>query len=280
MNALTTTITPPALVPTNMREAMDLAQVMAQAGFLAKELQTPGGAMFVIEQSMRWNMSPFAVAMETSFIQGKPMFSGKIVGAAVVSSGAVAGRLTYSYSGEGDARTVLVSGCVRGEADPSTVEVRLKDARTANRMWQSQPDQQLAYHGARVWARRHTPWVMLGVMSPEEFDEGTAAPRDVPNLAAAAPAPKPEPRPPVQDEPEFPWLTMQGKEIVLPRGQWVKALGKALAALEDAGAVRSWHSERQPMLAALYGDDAELATMADDAIQSRIAFLSEQDEAP
>ncbi len=98
MNALTTMATPQpagaALVPANMREAMDLAGIMAKAGFLAKELQTPGGAMFVIEQSMRWNMSPFAVAMETSFIQGKPMFSGKIVAAATVSTGAVSSRLT------------------------------------------------------------------------------------------------------------------------------------------------------------------------------------------
>ena len=34
-----------------------------------------------------------------------------------------------------------------------------------------QPDQQLAYHGSRVWARRHAPELMLGVYSPEEFDE-------------------------------------------------------------------------------------------------------------
>ena len=47
-----------ALVPNNMQDAMRLAEMMAKAGFLAKELQTPGGALFVIEQSMRWNMSP------------------------------------------------------------------------------------------------------------------------------------------------------------------------------------------------------------------------------
>ena len=265
MSALTIAPSPAALVPSNMHEAMDLAKVMAQAGFLAKEVQTPGGAMFVIEQSMRWNMSPFSVAMETSFIQGKPMFSGKVVGAAVVSSGAVSGRLTYTYSGEGDNRTVVVSGHVRGEAEPSTVEVRLKDARTANRMWQTQPDQQLAYHGARVWARRHTPWVMLGVTSPEEMEEATAEPREVPNLAASAP------RQPVQDEAEFPWMTLQGKEMRMPRSQWLKALGKALASLPDAAAVREWHEARKPMLAALYGDDTELATMAEASIEARLA---------
>lgn len=273
MNALTTTAAPPALVPTNMMEAMELAKVMAQAGFLAKELQTPGGAMFVIEQAMRWNMSPFAVAMETSFIQGKPMFSGKIVAAAAVSSGAVAGRLTYTYSGSGDDRKVIVSGQVKGEAEPSTVEVRLRDARTNNRMWQTQPDQQLSYHGARVWARRHTPWVMLGVMSPEEFEEAPVEPREVPNLAPAAPPPPP----PVVDEPEYEWMTMAGQVINLPRSQWLRALGKALAALEDAAAVRAWRAERGSILAAISeAGDEELAAEAQRAIDMRVAAFEEQ----
>ena len=37
-------------------------------------------------------------------------------------------------------------------------------------MWTKQPDQQLVYFATRAWARRHTPEVMLGVYSPEEFD--------------------------------------------------------------------------------------------------------------
>lgn len=274
MNALTTAAAPAALVPSNMREAMDLASVMAQAGFLAKELQTPGGAMFVIEQAMRWNMSPFAVAMETSFIQGKPMFSGKIVGAAVVSSGAVNGRLTYEYAGEGDNREVVVSGTVRGEAAPSSVTVRLRDARTNNRMWQTQPDQQLAYHGARVWARRHTPWVMLGVMSPEEFDETQATPRDVPNLAAQ-PAPVAV-KPPVSDEPEFIWRTMEGKEISFPASTWAKACMKALASMNSPEAIREWRSERGGLFASIHeSGDAGAALIADAerAIDLRVAEL-------
>jgi hypothetical protein len=256
-----------------MREAMDLAGVMAQAGFLAKELQTPGGAMFVIEQAMRWNMSPFAVAMETSFIQGKPMFSGKIVGAAVVSSGAVAGRLTYTYSGEGDNRAVIVSGQVKGEAEPSTVEVRLRDARTNNRMWQTQPDQQLAYHGARVWARRHTPWVMLGVMSPEEFDEGERAePREVPNLAQR-PAPKP-----VQDAAEYPWMALDGREMPVSAQMWTRQVAKVLAHMNDAQALRDWRAERGALFATIHESGDEGAALVEDAeraIEARIAELTE-----
>lgn len=176
--ALTTTTTTPAgaaaLVPRTMPEAIELARVMASAGFLARELQTVGGSLFIIEQAQRWNMSPFGVAMETSFISGRPFFSGKVVAAAIVSSG-TAGRLSYDYAGAGDDRTVTVSAVLAGEREPRSVRVRLGDVRTTNKVWISQPDQQLAYSGARVWARRHAPEVMLGVQSPEDFDE---PPRD------------------------------------------------------------------------------------------------------
>lgn len=190
-----------ALIPRDMREAMQLADMMAKAGFLARELQNPGGALFVIEQSMRWNMSPFAVAMETSFIQGKPMFSGKIVAAAVTSSGAITGPLDYEYEGEGDNRQITVIGHRRGEAEPRTVTVRLKDARTANKVWTTQPDQQLSYHGARVWARRWTPAVMLGVLSPEEMEEAPREPMPPargPTIDAAEQFARPPAAPPWQ----------------------------------------------------------------------------------
>jgi hypothetical protein len=115
---------------------------------------------------------------------------------------------------------------------------------------------------------------MLGVMSPEEFDEAPAAPREVPNMAAA-PAPRPAP-PPVVDEPEYEWMTMQGKVITLARSQWLRALEKALAALEDAGAIRAWRAERGHILAAIAdAGDADLAGEAQRAIDLRVAQMEE-----
>ncbi len=116
-----------ALLPTNMRDALEMATLMAKAGFLPRELQSPGAALFVVEQAMRWQMSPYAVATEISFPQGKPMFSGKLVAAAVQSSGAIQGRLHYAYTGSGDDRTITVSGTLRGDAEPVSVTVRLCD---------------------------------------------------------------------------------------------------------------------------------------------------------
>lgn len=276
MNALTTTTAAPpsagfALVPRDMREALSLAEMMAKAGFLARELQNPGGALFVIEQSMRWNMSPFAVAMETSFIQGKPMFSGKIVAAAVTSSGAITGRLSYEYSGSGDDRQVVVMGHIRGEAEPRTITVRVRDAKTANKVWQTQPDQQLAYHGARVWARRHAPEVMLGVYAPEEIDE---APREVASVVVE-PAKSAAPSEPV-------WPVLRPDMTIANKlaSRWLAGVGAALAGLEDVDAVRAWRSAMGPLIASVSEQDEFKATEAERLIEDRLAELALSTEVP
>lgn len=265
-----------ALVPRNMQEAMDLAGMMAKAGFLAKELQNPGGALFVIEQAMRWNMSPFAVAMETSFIQGKPMFSGKIVAAAVTSSGAITGRLTYEYSGTDDARQVVVSGTINRELDPRTITVALRDARTQNKAWTTQPDQQLAYHGSRVWARRHAPEVMLGVYSPEELEP--EQPREVPNLARDEPHPRPPP--PLAAAVAAAKATLPivsprtTKEVQVPASRYLESVERALAQLEDAGALNKWCLSMVSCLAEVRAFDDALAHQTEMLAEGRALQLA------
>jgi len=160
------------LVPATMAEAMKLAEMMASAKLVPAALQkSPADCLMVIQQAVRWQMDPFAVAQECSVIQGKLMHSGKLVAAVVNARGNLTQRLSFDYHGEGESRSITVSGQLQGEAEPRTVIVWLRDAKTGNRVWTTQPDQQLMYHGCRVWARRHTPELMLGVWSPEEFDE-------------------------------------------------------------------------------------------------------------
>jgi hypothetical protein len=152
----------------------------------------------VVEQALRWQMSPFAVAQCTSVIQGKLMFEGKLVAAALNASGVLTSRLDYEFSGANGQRAVTVRGTLKGETKPRDVTVYLQDAKTTNGMWTKQPDQQLVYAATRVWARRHAPEVMLGVYAPEEFDRaepfnGTtldAEPEAPPLRAAAAATPR------------------------------------------------------------------------------------------
>ena len=193
-----------SLVPHNMNEAIRLAEFMASARTVPKHLwDSPGDCLMVVELAMRWGMSPFAVAQATSVISGKQMIEGKLVAAAVENSGAIVGHIDYQFSGEGEGRSITVTATRRGETNPREVTVKLADAKTANQMWTKQPDQQLVYHGARVWARRWTPAVILGVYSREEMgpiiegeaveepaDEREKLNREVPLKAAAAPMPR------------------------------------------------------------------------------------------
>ena len=174
-----------ALVPANMTEATKLAEIMASAKLVPMGLQkSPADCLQVVLQAVRWNMDAFAVAQECSVIQGKLMHSGKLVAAVVNTRGNLIRRLSFEYTGaeRSPERTIIVSGQLQGEAEPRTVKVTLKSAKTTAKVWDTQPDQQLMYHGARVWARRHTPELMLGVYSPEEFDDVRAdAERDIAN---------------------------------------------------------------------------------------------------
>ena len=208
MNAMVTAAGNTALTPTNMESAIQLAEMMARGKLVPSHLHnSPGDCLMVIEASMRWQMSPFAVAQCTSVIQGKLMFEGKLVAAALNASGILSSRLDYDFSGEGAQRAVTVRATLRGETKPREVTVFLADAKTTNSMWTKQPDQQLVYAGTRVWARRHAPEVMLGVYAPEEFDradphngptieaepsEREAVNTEVPLRAAAASTKKPD----------------------------------------------------------------------------------------
>jgi hypothetical protein len=170
-----------ALTPTSMESAIQLAEMMARGKLVPSHLHnSPGDCLMVIEASMRWQMSLFAVAQCTSVIQGKLMFEGKLVAAALNASGILSSRLDYDFSGKDAQRAVTVRGTLKGETKAREVTVFLADAKTSNGMWTKQPDQQLVYAGTRVWARRHAPEVMLGVYAPEEFDQ--AAPFAGPTL--------------------------------------------------------------------------------------------------
>ena len=186
MNAIMTTGNN-ALTPTSMESAIQLAEMMARGKLVPSHLHnSPGDCLMVIEASMRWQMSPFAVAQCTSVIQGKLMFEGKLVAAALNASGILSSRLDYEFSGAGQQRAVIVRATVKGEAKPREVTVFLADAKTSNSLWTKQPDQQLVYAGTRVWARRHAPEVMLGVYAPEEFDR--AEPFNGPTIDADKPS--------------------------------------------------------------------------------------------
>ncbi len=161
------------LVPRTMDEAFRMAEVMARGKLVPVHLQgSVADCLLCVEYASRWSMSPFAVAQCTSSIHGRLMFEGKLVAAAVESMGAIDGYFDYTFTGDGDERTVTVRATRHGEKDAREVSVVLKNARTDNKHWKTQSDQMLCYHGARVWARRWTPSAILGAYTVDEFERG------------------------------------------------------------------------------------------------------------
>jgi hypothetical protein len=243
MTALTTipaanavTVQPPhraaPVMPNDLTQCMRLSEMMAQSRLVPAHLQkSPADCLMVIMQAIRWQCDPFAVAQATSVISGKLMYEGKLVAAVINTSGRIRGRLHFDYSDEGDARQVTCSATLVGESEPVSVTVALRDAKTNNRIWLSQPDQQLAYHSARVWARRYTPELMLGVYAPDEMPADT---RQEPGPSLAPPAPE---RDPARLTPLIELKVPGGGSVSFPKtGPGIMALLKH-AAEADAGVV-------------------------------------------
>lgn len=278
MNALTTvnTVAPVAnaLAPRDFGQAMQLAEMMAGARLVPSHLQgKPADCLLIIEQANRWNMSPFAVAQATSVIQGKLMFEGKLVAAAINTSGILSKRLDFEFSGSGNDLEVVVTGQIRGEDKVRSIRLKLKDAKTSNGIWNKQPEQQLTYAGTRVWARRHTPEIMLGVYSEEEFEDQTrsgpeAAYAEFTEVGNAAPATETRrgPPPPPADE-----AIDAGEADAFDEADYLDGLKKLFAAAKTAEEVEAIAANERSTVSKLQRD-GKLAAM--EAKKARIAELA------
>lgn len=163
--------------------AGQIAQAMCQASILPEHLRTrkvagkvealsldeiKANCVLIVNQALRWGVDPFAILPSTFVIGGNLGFDGKLIAAIVNKLGGLSKKLSYEFAGEGQNRTVTVSGQLHGEDEPRTVSVTVKDAKTDNAIWTKDPDQKLVYTGATRWARRHCPHVILGIVSDDE----------------------------------------------------------------------------------------------------------------
>lgn len=123
----------------------------------------------VVNQATRWGMDPFAVAQCCSVVHGKLTFEGKLVAAVLDAKLGV--RLSYTWDGEGDRMSIVVSGTLP-DGTIETVDGNVATWRTSGAGSPWAPGnyrRMLAYRGAREWARLYAPAVMLGVYSDDEM---------------------------------------------------------------------------------------------------------------
>src|SRR3990167_10434857 len=174
-----------------------VATAMAKANLVPTHFKdSPSDCLMVVEQAHRWQMSPFAVAAKTYSVGGRLAYEGQLVAAVVNTRSGLEGHLDYEFAwGQPDEKgkprnntlSVKVIGKFVNEAAPREVTVHWSQgkamAKGAADKWDSQPEQQLSYFAARVWARRHCPEVLLGVQTADEASDG--------DLIDVTPAPRP-----------------------------------------------------------------------------------------
>ena len=146
--------------------------------------RTLANCFLVVEQSFRWQMSPFAVAPETYEIGGKLAYQGKLIMALVNTRAGLSGRLNIEYSGDKgkDSFAVTITGIFKDDPEPKALTLTVGEAKTQNQMWKNDPAQKLVYSGVTRWARRFCPEVILGITTVEDaeaMEEGSVNQRIV-----------------------------------------------------------------------------------------------------
>lgn len=185
----------------SMDKLMRVADMMAtaKAAVPAHFRNSPGDCLAVCMQAATWNMNPFAVAQKTHLVNGTLGYEAQLVSAVINNSGAVKGRFHFEWFGpwervigkftikrseKGEYRVpgwtmadeegcgVRVWATVKGETEPRVLELLLAQARVRNStLWADDPKQQLAYLAQKRWARLYAPDVILGVYTPDEFEQ-------------------------------------------------------------------------------------------------------------
>jgi hypothetical protein len=171
-----------ALVPLSPQHAMSIAQAFATAKMVPQHFkQSVGDCYIAVTMAHRFNMDVFLLMQELFIINGRPMLSGKLT--AAICNHNLAEPLTPTYFGEGNNRKITIVGRVAGR-DPQSIEVTVAQVRTSNEQWQKNPDQMLFYAGSRMWARRYTPDLVLGIMFDDEAEAVEAPKPTLQNLLA------------------------------------------------------------------------------------------------
>ena len=167
----------PLLAEGSFASMWRLAEAMAKAKTISKDFQnSPGDCLRAVELAHRTGQSPFAIIDHLFNVGGKLAYDGQGMAAMINAHPKIVGSLRYVYSGDGDRRECRVVGRLAGETEDRDVVVTLKqglaDSKGARARWQSDPDQMLAYYGARKWGRRHAPEVTMGLFTPDELRAG------------------------------------------------------------------------------------------------------------
>ncbi|MAN46310.1 MAG: hypothetical protein CMF04_08945 [Hyphomonas sp.] len=161
---------------TDVGQVMEFAALMAGAGPMVGKVcrGNPGACAAVIMMAGRFSLDPFMLshkAYQTN--DNAPMaWEAQAINAMIMGADALEEPLDYVFTGEGPDRQCTVIGRLKGTSKDREITTNkisgIKIQNSPN--WKSEPDQQLAYYGSRLWIRRHAPHVLMGVYSTDEAE--------------------------------------------------------------------------------------------------------------
>lgn len=160
-----------------------LAEIMASgACTVPKHLQGKVGDCFaIVGQALRWGFDPYAVAQKTHIVNGTLGYEAQLIIAVINAKAPIIGRLKFDYFGDwskikskedtSDDVGVVVSAVLKGDNEPTTLSISMKQVGNVRNspLWTADPRQQLAYLGAKRFARLYFPDVILGIYSEDEL---------------------------------------------------------------------------------------------------------------
>ena len=182
----------------DMKQAIQTAQLMCRAkSMLPAHLHgNPGECLAIIMLSQDWGMNPWSVGQNTYIPTGSSRvgFTGQLVNAVINKSRKLVTPLRYEYEGEGKNLQCTAYGRLyyydfedhklKKEEQERTVTVKVPQNiqkkgskgtyyvdRGNSPLWDSDPEQQLAYKAQRFFCRKHMPEILMGVYTGEEILE-------------------------------------------------------------------------------------------------------------
>ena len=275
MNALTTTRGGGlSLAPSNMSEAMQLAEMLAGSTLVPKDYQrNPSNIMVAIIWGSEIGLAPLQALQNVSVINGRPSIWGDAA-LALVRGHPACVSVREGVDGEGDARTGWCEVTRRGE-EPQRRTFSVDDAKKAGLWgkqgpWQQYPARMLQLRARGFALRDVFPDALRGVITTEEARDTPPEPRDV-NASVVDRAPQPS-RPAqsggllehVQQQRTqgLPLIDSQGTTRAVSPGKWLEKAAEVLGKLATYEAVEQWSTAMRAHQAAVPEEMWEQMTAA------------------
>ena len=275
MNALTTTRGGGlSLAPSNMSEAMQLAEMLAGSTLVPKDYQrNPSNIMVAIIWGSEIGLAPLQALQNVSVINGRPSIWGDAA-LALVRGHPACVSVREGVDGEGDARTGWCEVTRRGE-EPQRRTFSVDDAKKAGLWgkqgpWQQYPARMLQLRARGFALRDVFPDALRGVITTEEARDTPPEPRDV---TASVVDRAPQPSRPAQSggllehvqqqrTQGLPLIDSQGTTRAVSPGKWLEKAAEVLGKLATYEAVEQWSTAMRAHQAAVPEEMWEQMTAA------------------